>query len=101
MKNLKKDREAQQALNYLILKLSDGGLPENRQEWDLYRKHIDQISAAIKDSDKLFVVGKKRFQVSNSWVKQAHKIVSATTEYFSDGVKEAAGKGGGSDGQQS
>ena len=95
MKNLKNDKEARQTLNYLLGKLSTNGLPENRQEWDLYRKHIDQISSAVNDSEKLFVVGNKRFKVSSAWIKQAHKAISATAEYFSDAVKEIAKEKGG------
>ena len=95
---LNKDKEATNALMYLLSKLNTDGIPETREKWQVYRQHIEQIQRAVIDKELKFVVGKKSYPVSAAWLTYAHRILSATTEYYSAGLQELRKKGGGQNG---
>lgn len=97
MSKHKQDREAMNVLAYLVLKLGKTGIPVTKEEWDTYRKHVEQINRTIKDSDNKFAVGDKVYSVSNSWLKYAHNFLYVAEKYFSDARKEITEKGGAKD----
>ena len=87
-KDLKQDKEATRALFVLLRKLGEKGIPIAQAEWDILQAHQRQLNDAIMDNIRVFKCLNATYNVSLSWMKFAHHILAATSNYYSDARKE-------------
>lgn len=87
-KDLKQDKEATRALFVLLRKLGKKGIPMAQAEWDILQAHQRQLNDAIMDNIRVFKCLNVTYNVSLAWMKFAHHILAATSNYYSDARKE-------------